>query len=77
MQGWTNKEYAMLLIPRDNAHLEDKMARTWMSIVMKRMEFLPDFETWLSSQGLSISEANEVLIERYLKELELQKKTES
>ncbi len=76
MQTWTTKEYGMLLIPQDNPYLVDKMARTWMSIVMKRMEFLPDFETWLLSHGLSISEANETLIENYLKEkleLKLQK----
>lgn len=70
MSYWTKKEYAMLLVPRGNDYLEDKMARTWMSIVMKRMTFLPDFETWLNKNGLHLKEANEDSIDKYLKELE-------
>jgi hypothetical protein len=51
MAEWSKKEYAMLLLPRGNEYLEDKMGRTWMSIVMKRKDFLPNFETWLRSNS--------------------------
>ncbi len=74
MAEWSKKEYAMLLLPRGNEYLEDKMGRTWMSIVMKRKDFLPDFETWLRANSLSISQANEELIGKYLDELGIEKK---
>lgn len=70
---WEKKEYRMLLDTVSNDYLQDRMGRTWLSIVMKRKEFLPDFQTWLSRRGLVVADANETLIEEFLREKEIEK----
>jgi len=72
---WSKKELALLLDAYSNEELVDRLGRSYLSIIIKRGKFLPEFNTWLYRNNYTLTEDNhEELIHKFMKEKELEKK---
>ena len=66
--AWSNAELRVLLDPITNDEALERLGRSWMSVNIKRGNFLPKFNAWLSEQGLQSTADYERLIGVYMKE---------
>ncbi|MEM2936692.1 MAG: hypothetical protein QW231_05910 [Candidatus Bathyarchaeia archaeon] len=74
---WSRNEYALLLGTDSNEVLTEKLGRSWMSVVIKRGDLLPDFDAWCARNGYSRKGDYKELIEKYLQETHKVKKPKS
>jgi len=51
---WTEEELKLLLEIEDNKTVAEKLGRTWMSINIKRGEWIPAFMKWAEDKGYDI-----------------------
>jgi len=69
---WENEEYELLFkIDEDNGNVARKLGRTWMSIEMKRVFWMPLMIKWASEKDMDIYRANiKKLVADFIKEHE-------
>lgn len=72
--SWSRSERKLLLRTDNNEILAEKLGRSWMSVVMQRGFFLPDFDAWCARNGYTRKGDYGNLIEKYLEEKEFRKK---
>lgn len=67
---WTAGEIAKLLdVHSDTNEVSEKLGRTWMSVVIKRGEVLPDLLKWTADKGYDLANSDiKKIIEEYLQE---------
>jgi hypothetical protein len=71
---WTRDELRCLLDINDINTVCKELGRSWMSVDIKRGEFIPDFMLWAHMMGRDIIQGDtKSLIEEYLKARELEK----
>jgi len=51
---WTEEELKLLLEIEDNQTVAEKLGRTWMSVNIKRGEWIPTFMKWAEVKGYNI-----------------------
>ena len=69
MREWTPDEYAVLLEIEDTNKVAEMLGRSWMSVNIKRGDFIPDFLTWTRKKGKDILKDDiKKLIEEFMKE---------
>lgn len=72
---WTTDELRCLLDFIDLNNVCKELGRSWMSVDIKRGEFIPDFMSWAHEKGYDILKGNiKNLIEEFMEEKELKKK---
>lgn len=64
---WDAKELAMLLSPKSNEWLADKMHRSEMSVRMERGHFVPEFMVWAKEKGYHLV-PDEKIVQEFLAE---------
>jgi hypothetical protein len=66
---WVNEEeYEMLLHVEDTNKISELLGRSWMSIDIKRGQFLPDFMSWAKERKLDIVKDNsKEMIKEFMK----------
>jgi hypothetical protein len=67
---WTAGEIAKLLdVHSDTEEVSEKLGRTWMSVVIKRGEVIPDLIKWTNIKGYDLAKGDiRKIIEEYLQE---------
>lgn len=69
---WSAEEYAILLEIKDNNKVSEMLGRSWMSVDIKRGEFIQEFLFWASQRGENLLKGNvKELIKKFLEEKEL------
>ena len=69
MKEWTSEEYAMLLELEDTNKVAEMLGRSWMSVVIKRGSFFPDFLAWTFQRGKDpLKDDVRELIREFIKE---------
>ena len=69
MREWTSEEYAVLLEIEDTDKVAEMLGRSWMSVNIKRGDFIPDFLTWTQRKGKDILKDDmKKLVEEFMKE---------
>jgi len=73
---WSTEEYAALLeLDKDTDELTEGLGRTWMSIDIKRGEWIPKFLSWARVNNKNFIEGNiKEIIKEYFSYLEEQKR---
>lgn len=70
-RGWSFDEYAYLLKIEDTSTVAAQLGRTWMSVDLKRGQFLPTFHVWMRSKGYDpIVDATKEKVQEFMKEKE-------
>lgn len=68
MRSWTSSEHALLLEIEDTSKVAEKLGRSWMSVDIKRGEFLPEFLMWAHEKNKDLLKGNiNELIEEFMK----------
>lgn len=67
---WTTGELVKLLdVHSDTNDVSEKLGRTWMSVVIKRGEVIPDLIKWTNGKGYDLAKGDiKKIIEEYLQE---------
>ena len=66
---WFPEEYSILLEAEDTYKVAEMLGRSWMSIDIKRGDFIPEFLQWAHERGKDIIQGNNKdLIEEFMKE---------
>jgi hypothetical protein len=74
-RNWTNEELKYLLEIKDLDTICEGLGRSWMSVDIKRGEFIPLFMTWAHEKGYDIVHGDiKSLIEKFIEDKELDKK---
>ena len=74
-RNWTNDELKYLLEIKDLDTICEGLGRSWMSVDIKRGEFIPLFMTWAHEKGYDIVHGDiKSLIEKFIEDKELDKK---
>lgn len=74
-RNWTNAELKYLLEIKDLDTICEGLGRSWMSVDIKRGEFIPLFMTWAHEKGYDIVHGDiKSLIEKFIEDKELEKK---
>lgn len=74
-RNWTNAELKYLLEIKDLDTICEGLGRSWMSVDIKRGEFIPLFMTWAHERGYDIVHGDiKSLIEKFIEDKELEKK---
>lgn len=69
MKEWTAEEYAVLLEIEDTNKVAEMLGRSWMSVDIKRGDFIPDFLTWTQTKGKDLLKDDiKKLIKEFMKE---------
>jgi len=70
MKEWEDKEYELLLkIDESNEEVVRKLGRSWMSIEMKRLDFIPEMLEYAAKKGVDIYKVDiKELVKDYLNE---------
>jgi len=72
-RDWSEEELALLYdLGKDTNEISEILGRTWMSVDLKRGDFIVDFQKWLSEKGFVMKKVEDVkdLIDKFLKEKE-------
>ena len=74
-KSWTKDEYRLLLtLDKTNMEVSKLLGRSWMSIEMKRMSYIPEMMRYANKKGINILKATKKvlaqLVEDYVKEHE-------
>jgi hypothetical protein len=72
---WTKEEYVLLLtLNKSNEEVSKLLGRSWMSVEMKRMTYIPEMMEYASRKGINILKSDSKilaeLVENYIKEHE-------
>lgn len=71
---WTPEERGLLLEIRDIEKVSKELGRSWMSVDIKRGQFIPEFMRWVDSNGYDIvKDDTKKLIEEFMEEKEREK----
>lgn len=71
---WSLDELRCLLEIKDIDTVCKELGRSWMSVDIKRGDFMPDFMSWAYQNGRDIIQGDtRILIEEYIKDRELEK----
>ena len=71
MREWTSEEYATLLELEDTNKVAEMLGRSWMSVDIKIVAFIPDFLAWTSQKGKDpLKDDVKELIKEFMKEKE-------
>lgn len=73
MKDWSVDEYAKLLEvdTKTTERLSEELGRTWMSVDIKRGDFIPEYLFWTQKKGVDLLSSNtKELIKEFLKENE-------
>jgi hypothetical protein len=74
-RNWTTDELKYLLEIKDIDTICEGLGRSWMSVDIKRGEFIPLFMTWAHERGYDIVRGDtKSLIEKFIEDKELEKK---
>lgn len=74
-RNWTTDELKYLLEIEDIYTICEGLGRSWMSVDIKRGEFIPLFMTWAHERGYDIVRGDtKSLIEKFIEDKELEKK---
>lgn len=71
MKEWTPAELALLLEveTKDTDMVAEELGRSWMSVDIKRGEFIPKYLAWVRERGIDLLSANtKELIKEFMKE---------
>jgi len=73
-RNWSRDELKLLLQAEETYETSVKLGRSWMSVDIKRGEFIPQFMIWADSKGHDIVKADtKKLIEEFMAEKEYDK----
>lgn len=71
---WTSEELKILLEIEDTNKVCERLGRSWMSVDIKRGEFIPEFMYWAHIKGYDIVRGDtKKLIEEFMEEKEKEK----
>jgi len=72
---WTTLEYRLLYNTENTQKVAEKLGRSWMSVDMRRGQFLPDFTTWAQDNDYDLARDDiESLVDEYIEQKEIKKK---
>lgn len=73
-RSWTSDELKILLEIEDTNRICERLGRSWLSVDIKRGEFMPEFMRWAHQKGCDImKEDTKKLIEEFMAEREEEK----
>jgi dsDNA-binding SOS-regulon protein len=71
LKNWSVDEYAVLLEVEDTNNVAEMLGRSWMSVDIKRGEFLPTYLAWAKEKKIDIVKGDtKKLIKEFMKEHE-------
>ena len=68
-RSWSTEEYQYLLELKDTDKLSELLGRSWISVDIKRGDFIPDFMSWASETKKDLLKGDlKKMIEEFMKE---------